>query len=212
MSCRFFCFPASFAYLNPFQQWLYDFENHLFTLRTIEGPNTTIKKGSNIHWSSRRKHDPLRAGGWKRFVFEDQGKLHLICLPGNMQVSSVASEGQYKKKYFYKIRKIWTSSSCSKVPPSPSLNASCVLLEHQWMFEPFIIVVFESLNCPQCEKVDLKFQICKRCWRSEDSAGHGGFFWRTELSLTVQNKQGTHEQPSQNKKTVVDHPGNHTQY
>ncbi len=44
------------------------------------------------------------------------------------------------------------------------------------MFEPFIIVVFESLNCPQCEKVDLKFQICKRCWRSEDSAGHGGFF------------------------------------
>ncbi len=35
---------------------------------------------------------------------------------------------------------------------------------------------------------------------SEDSAGHGGCFWRTVLSLTVQNKQGTHEQPSQNKK------------
>ncbi len=30
--------------------------------------------------------------------------------------------------------------------------------------------------------------------------------------VTVQNKQGTHEQPSQNKKTVVDHPGDHTQY
>ncbi len=26
---------------------------------------------------------------------------------------------------------------------------------------------------------------------TEESAGHGGFFWRTELSLTVQNKQGT---------------------
>ncbi len=24
------------------------------------------------------------------------------------------------------------------------------------MFEPFLIVVFESLNCPQCEKMDLK--------------------------------------------------------
>ncbi len=27
--------------------------------------------------------------------FEDQGKLYLICLLGNMQGSSVASEGQY---------------------------------------------------------------------------------------------------------------------
>ncbi len=24
------------------------------------------------------------------------------------------------------------------------------------MFEPFLIVVFESINCPQCEKMDLK--------------------------------------------------------
>ena len=37
------------------------------------------------------------------------------------------------------------------------------------MFEPFLIVVFESLNCPQCEKMDLKIiqsllervQICR---------------------------------------------------
>ncbi len=52
------------------------------------------------------------------------------------------------------------------------------------MFEPFLIVVFESLNCPQCENMDLKIiqsllervQICKRCWKTEDSTGHGGFF------------------------------------
>ncbi len=24
------------------------------------------------------------------------------------------------------------------------------------MFEPFLVVVFESLNCPQCENMDLK--------------------------------------------------------
>ncbi len=29
---------------------------------------------------------------------------------------------------------------------------------------------------------------------TEESAGPGGYFWRTVLSLTVQNKQGTHEQ------------------
>ncbi len=52
------------------------------------------------------------------------------------------------------------------------------------MFEPFLIVVFESLNCPQCEKMDLKIeqsllervQICKICWKTEDSAGHGELF------------------------------------
>ncbi len=36
-SCIFFGFPASSAYLNPFQQWLYDFEIHLFTWRTTGG-------------------------------------------------------------------------------------------------------------------------------------------------------------------------------
>ncbi len=111
-----------------------------------------------------------------------------------------------------------TSSSCSNVFTPPALIASCFLQEHQWMFEPFLIVVFESLDCPQYEKMDLKIiqsllervQMSKRCWQTEESAGRGGFFWRTELSLTVQNKPETHEQPSQIKKTVVDHPGNHT--
>ncbi len=55
----------------------------------------------------------------------------------------------------------WSSNSKSVHPPA--LNASCVLLEHQWMFEPFLIVVFESINCPQCEKMDLKSY--SHCWK-----------------------------------------------
>ncbi len=27
------------------------------------------------------------------------------------------------------------------------------------MFEPFLIVVFESFSCPQCEKMDLKIIV-----------------------------------------------------
>ncbi len=73
----------------------------------------------------------------------------------------------------------------------PTLDASCFLLKHQWMFEPFLIVVFESLNCPHCEKMDLQIiqsllervQICKICWKTEDSARHREFFWRTVLNL-----------------------------
>ena len=45
----------------------------------------------------------------------------------------------------------------------------------------------------------------QKCLKTDESAGAGGFFWRTELSLTAQDKQETHEQPSQNLKTVVDH-------
>ncbi len=37
------------------------------------------------------------------------------------------------------------------------------------MFEPFLIVVFESLNCPQCEKMDLKIKLTQRNRASEVS-------------------------------------------
>ncbi len=75
------------------------------------------------------------------------------------------------------------------------------------MFLPFVIVVYESLSCPQCENMDLKIiqslfervQICRRCWKTKECAGAGG---------TAQNQQWTHEQLSQNIKTVMDHPGN----
>ncbi len=48
------------------------------------------------------------------------------------------------------------------------------------MFESFVIVVFESLDCPRCEKMDLKViqsrlervQICRRCCKTEECAGH----------------------------------------
>ncbi len=36
----------------------------------------------------------IKSCGVKIFEFEE-GKLYLICLPGNMQVSAVASEGLY---------------------------------------------------------------------------------------------------------------------
>ncbi len=55
-------FSSIFVYLNPFQQWLYDFEIYLFTLRDSYA---TITEDLNAHWSSRRKKHALRAGAWK---------------------------------------------------------------------------------------------------------------------------------------------------
>ncbi len=55
-----------------------------------------------------------------------------------------------------KLSTIYFDLPIQKVFTPPALNASCFLLEDQWMFEPFLIVVFEALNCPQHEKMDLK--------------------------------------------------------
>ncbi len=90
------------------------------------------------------------------------------------------------------------------------------------MFEPFLIVVFESINCPQCEKMDLKIiqsllervQICKNAGKLQNLQNVEDL---SEEQCSVQlfrtNKGQTfHEQPTQNKRTVMDHPGNLTQY
>ncbi len=125
-----------------------------------------------------------------------------------------------KKKYFNKRKKLEIFILLKSFHP-PALNASCFLLEHQWMFEPFLIVLIVWVHQlssvwkdgSQNHTVTAgKGSNMQKCWKTAESTERGGFVWRTVLSSTVQNKQGTHEQPTQNKRTVVDHPGNLTQY
>ncbi len=87
---QMFWFSSIFVYLNPFQQWLNDFEIHLFTLRTTEG---------------------------------------LPCFP----------EDKISLKFtlIFKFKKF---------SPPLALNACSFLLEHQWAFEPSVIVAYESLS------------------------------------------------------------------
>lgn len=40
------------------------------------------------------------------------------------------------------------------------LNASRFLLKHHWMFEPFLILAYESLSCPQSDVI----QKCTFCY------------------------------------------------
>ncbi len=58
--------------------------------------------------------------------------------------------------------------------------------------------------------MDLKIKVIARkgsntqqSWKTKEFVGAEGFFWRTADSLTVQDKQGTHEQLSLNKKTQL---------
>ncbi len=48
----------------------------------------------------------------------------------------------------------------------------CFLLEHQWMFSPFIIAVYESFSFPLSEKMDLK--IISHCWSGAKYAEDAG--------------------------------------
>ncbi len=92
---------------------------------------TTITEDSNTHWCSRRKNHALRAGAWTLFECEDQGKFNLICLLGNIFCCfwrAVLNE------------KIWYLGKTKKYTN----------------LEPSVIVLYESLSCPRCEKMDLK--------------------------------------------------------
>ncbi len=124
----------------------------------LRDSNTTIKKGSNIHWCSRRKHDALRAGCWKLLNRMKIFNFFLL-LKYNFFPFITALRKQQKILACFpedKLSTIYLDLQIQKVFSLPALNASCFLLEHQWMFEPFLIVVFVSLDCPQSEKMDLK--------------------------------------------------------
>ncbi len=67
------------------------------------------------------------------------------------------------------------------------------------MFPPFVIVVNESLSCPQCENMDLKIiqSLLEGFKYTEDRNQRMCRSWRIYLK-TAQDQQGTHEQLSQN--------------
>ncbi len=79
----------------------------------------------------------------------------MLCIT-NCCIESITSSALRKQQ---KILACFPEDKLNTINPDlqiQALNASCFLLEHQWRFEAFLIVVFESLNCPRCEKMNLK--------------------------------------------------------
>ncbi len=58
-----------------------------------------------------------------------------------------------------------------------ALNAWFLLLEHQWAFESSVIVAYESLSCPRCEKMDLKIRHCLKGFKYTKNAGKTKILW-----------------------------------
>ncbi len=106
-------FSSIFVYLNPFQQWLYDFEIHLYTQRTTEGLLCNYYLRLKRSLMLQKENHTLRALHfhlkWKHFEFDDQGKFNLIFLLGKHVTifCSFLRAVLNEKKY--------TSSLCLKV-------------------------------------------------------------------------------------------------
>ncbi len=123
---------------------------------------TAITKGGNIYGCSRKPHSALS----KLLNRMMMCKFFSFCLT-IIFFHLVLDFRSYINTYMFPRRQNkynlpWSSKKKSlhpgsrfKVPPSlneapPSLNALCGFLEHQYMFSPFVIAVYESLSCPQC--------------------------------------------------------------
>lgn len=122
----------------------------------------------------------------KVFELDDQGKLYIVfCLLGNIvKILCCFWRAVLNGKIWY-----------SYVHPLV-LNALRFLLEHQWMFSPFAVVVCESLSCPQWQRWISKcifepflemVQIC-RCYKTKECAGPREFFWSGEFNCSGQTR------------------------
>ncbi len=138
---------------------------------------------------------------------------------------SLLKSSTYKKmknkRYFSKIRKMCTSSSKSFHPRLLMHRVSFWSISER--FNLFLIVVFESLNCPQFEKVDLKImqsllervQTCKRCRKTEESvvtwhtAKYGDLYSEFVLCLlpiqSAHTQQWTHTHCEHTPRSVGSH-------
>lgn len=80
----------------------------------------------------------------KHVLFEqdDQGILYILSSLKHL----IIFHSFWKANKLRKKNHTW--SSCSKVY-TPNLNALCFFLEHQLIFSPFVIIVYQSISCPQ---------------------------------------------------------------
>ncbi len=181
--------------------WFWDASFHTETI-------STITEGSNAHWCFRRKNHALRAGAWKLLNWMEMCKFFLFCL-NIIFFHLVLPFRSYKRCMFPRRQNKlnWPWSSNSKSFHAPALNAWFFLLEHQWVFEPSVIVVYESLSVKRCIS-----KSYSHCWKgfkyakmleNQRICGSWRIFLKNSSSLTVQDKQGTHEQLSLNAHTQL---------
>ncbi len=117
-----------------------------------------------------------------------------------------------KKRYLGKIRKKFKGFH------APALNACFFLLEHRWVFEASVIVMHESLSCPQCGKMDLKItqsllervQIHKNAGKPKNLWDLKGFSEEQQQFNCSGQTMDSWTTITKQTNTAVDHSANYT--
>ncbi len=160
-SCTFFGFPASSAYLIPFQKWLYDFEIHIFTPRTTEGLIHNYYKRWKHLLMLKKATQCIKSQGCKLLNRMMMCKF-LFCL--TIIFFHLVLDFRRQNKYNLP----WSSNLKSLHPPS--LNALCGLLEHQYMFSPFVIVM-PSIVLSVKRWISKSYSQCWKGFKYAEDAG-----------------------------------------
>ncbi len=77
-------FSSIFVYLNPFQQWLYDFEIHLFTPRTTEGLICNYYRRLKRSPMLQKEKPCIKSQGVK--TFEQNGDVYIFFILPKYQI------------------------------------------------------------------------------------------------------------------------------
>ncbi len=187
-SCTFSGFPASFADLNPFHQWLYDFRSIFSHWGQLWDSNITITKGKHIYWCSRKQHDALRDAGCQLFELDDQVKL-LILSEKYKKISilcsfwrAVLKEQIWFTHLYHPVQKFTPPALNVLFPSGASVNVFTFYNSGVWVLQ----FSSEWKDGSQNHKSLLdRCQICRRCWKTKEFVGLGGFFWRTAGNWTA---------------------------
>ncbi len=122
--------------LNPFQQWLYDFEIHLFTPRTTEGLICNYYRRFKHSLMLQKEKLCIESRGVK--TFEQNGDVYNCLILPKYHIYSFSTAIQ-------RLHKIVTCFPEDKIsyiyPDLQILNAWFFLLEHQWTFELSVIII-----------------------------------------------------------------------
>ncbi len=105
-----------------------------------------------------------------------------------------------------KLSTIYLDLQIQKVFSLPALNASCVLLEHQWMFEPFLIVCLSPSMVLSVKRwMSKSYSHCWKGFKYANMLENCRIYrtWRICLKNSAQfncsEQTRTHEQPTQTK-------------
>ncbi len=167
----------------------HDFRSIFSHWGQLRGSYITITKGKHIYWCSRKQHSALRDARCKLFELNVQVKLLLSEEYTKITISCSFWRAVLKEQMIYSslstCPKVYTPALNVLFPSGASVNVFAFYNSCVWVLQ----FSSEWKDGSQNHKsLLIRGQICRRCWKTKDCAGLGGFF----LNSRMWNYSGLH--------------------